>query len=310
MQPGYLKIGRDELLRRAGVARERLRSCGICPNDCGVDRLSGEIGVCGAGANAKVASANLHNGEEPPISGTRGSGTIFFSHCTMGCVFCQNWPISHKGNGREVDAAGLAKMMLDLQGRGAHNINFVTPTHYMPQILDALVLAVDGGFRLPIVYNTSGYETVPALRLLDGIVDIYLPDMRYSCDLNAKRYSKVKAMYSVVNRAAVREMFRQAGLLETDDTGIAVRGLIIRHLVLPGGVAGTDETLKFIATELSRYVPVSLMDQYFPTYKAGSFPEMDRKITQDEYEQAAALLEKYGLHEGWVQEHVVNGYNK
>ena len=229
--------------------------------------MEGQLGFCSAGATAKVASYNLHSGEEPAISGARGSGTIFFSHCTMKCAYCQNWPISHKGNGIEYDAAGLANIMLELQHRGAHNINFVTPTHYMPRILEALPIAIEGGFDIPIVYNTSGYEVLPALKLLDGIVDIYLPDMRYARDDFAKKYSKAK-MYPSYNRAAVKEMFRQVGLLKTDADGIAQRGLIIRHLVLPEGISGTEETLKFIAEELSPEVAVSLMDQYFPTYKA------------------------------------------
>ena len=302
MKPSFLLLDRDELQRRATVAREKLKSCDLCPNDCGVDRPAGQVGSCGAGAKAKVASYNLHNGEEPPISGTRGSGTIFFSHCTLRCAYCQNWPISHKGNGKEVDAKGLAGMMLELQQRGEHNINLVTPTHYMPQVLEALPIAIEGGFHLPIVYNTSGYEVVPMLKLLDGIVDIYLPDMRYACDLEAKKYSKAK-MYSVYNRAAVKEMFRQVGNLRVGEDGIAERGLIIRHLVLPGGISGTEEIMKFIAEELSTGVHISLMDQYFPTYMAPKYHEIDRKITAEEYQAAMDSMEKYGLYEGWVQEH-------
>jgi putative pyruvate formate lyase activating enzyme len=267
-----------------------------------VDRLSGKVGVCGAKAAAEVASYNIHMGEEPPISGTQGSGTIFFSHCTLKCVYCQNWPISQKGNGKTVDADGLAGMMLELKRRGAHNVNFVTPTHYMPRILEALVVAVDRGFDLPIVYNTSGYEVVPVLRLLDGIVDVYLPDMRYACDLQAKKYSKAK-MYSMYNRVAVKEMFRQVGNLVTDEDAVAVRGLIVRHMVLPGGISGTEEVMKFLAEEVDRGVHISLMDQYFPAYLAEGIPELARKITAEEYQAAMDIQEKYGLHEGWVQEH-------
>lgn len=302
MLPGYLNIHRDELVRRAEKAKERLKSCDLCPNNCGINRLEGQVGICGAGASAKVASHNIHTGEEPPISGTRGSGTIFFSHCTLKCVYCQNWPISQKGNGNETDAAGLASMMLELKKRGAHNVNFVTPTHYMPHILEALVLAVDGGFDLPIVYNTSGYELVPVLRLLDGIVDIYLPDMRYACDLQAKKYSKAK-MYSMYNRAAIKEMYRQVGNLVTNEDGIALRGLIVRHLVLPGGISGTEEIMKFLAEEVGGGVHISLMSQYFPAYKATGIPELARRITPEEYDAAVEIQEKYGLHEGWVQEH-------
>jgi len=301
MQPGYLKIPLDELRGRAAKAKEKLKDCDLCPNNCRVNRLDGEVGVCRAGAEAKVASWNLHNGEEPPISGTRGSGTIFFSFCTLKCAYCQNWPISQKGNGEETDAAGLAGMMLELKRRGAHNVNFVTPTHYMPQILEALCIAVEAGLDLPIVYNTSGYEVLPSLRLLDGIVDVYLPDMRYACDKQAKKYSRAK-MYSAYNRAAVKEMYRQVGNLVTDEDGLAVKGLIVRHLVLPGGISGTEEVMKFLASEVSKGVYISLMSQYFPAHKATTIPEISRKVTADEYQAAVDILEKYGLEEGWVQE--------
>jgi putative pyruvate formate lyase activating enzyme len=303
MQPGYLNIPHEELIRRAEKAKARLAECDLCPNNCGVNRLEGQVGICRAKYNPKVASYNLHNGEEPAISGLLGSGTIFFSNCTLKCGYCQNWPISQKGNGVETDIAGLARMMLELKNRGAHNINLVTPTHYMPQFLEALCIAVDGGFDLPIVYNTSGYEVVPALRLLDGIVDIYLPDMRYACDMQGKKYSKAR-MYSSYNRAAVKEMFRQVGNLITDEDGVAVKGLIIRHLVLPGGISGTLEVMRFIAEEVSKGVHISLMDQYFPAYKADGIPELARKITLDEYESAIDIMESFGLHEGWIQEHV------
>jgi putative pyruvate formate lyase activating enzyme len=296
-------ISINELKSRAESALTRLSKCDLCPNDCGVDRLAGQIGFCKAGAKARVASYNLHHGEEPAISGTNGSGTIFFSHCTMRCAYCQNWPISHKGNGIEYDAAGLAKIVLELQGRGAHNINFVTPTHYMPQILEALPIAIEGGFKIPIVYNTSGYEALPALKLLDGIVDVYLPDMRYADDEFAKKYSKARN-YSAFNRAALKEMFRQVGLLRTNDEGIAEKGLIVRHLVLPEGISGTEEIMEFIAEELSSEVSISLMDQYFPTYKAIDYPEINRKITANEYQAAQDAMERHGLYEGWIQEHV------
>jgi putative pyruvate formate lyase activating enzyme len=281
----------------------RLESCDICPNDCGVNRLDGEVGMCGAGAEARVASYNLHFGEEPAISGTRGSGTIFFSHCTLKCAYCQNWPISHEANGNGTDARGLAQMMLELQSRGAHNINFVTPSHYMPHMLDALVHAIDDGFKLPIVYNTSAYDTVMSLRLLDGIVDVHLPDMRYSDDGLAKKYSRAKS-YTNYNRAAIREMHRQVGDLVMDEDGLAVRGLIVRHLVLPDNISGTEDVMRFIAEEISVKTAISLMDQYFPTYRADGFPELSRRITREEFERAEKIMDKYGLEEGWVQEHV------
>jgi putative pyruvate formate lyase activating enzyme len=296
-----MNISRDDLLSRAEKAKARLSSCDLCPNNCGVNRLEGQVGTCRAKYLPEVASANLHFGEEPPLSGTRGSGTIFFSHCTLGCVYCQNWPISQKGNGKRTTIDGLAGMMLELQRRGAHNVNFVTPTHYMPQILEALVVAADKGFSLPIVYNTSGYEVVPSLKLLDGIVGIYLPDMRYACDKQAKRYSKAR-MYSMYNRAAVKEMFRQVGNLVTDEHGIAERGLIIRHLVLPGGISGTGEIMRFLAEEVSKDVYISLMAQYFPAYMATTMQELNRKITGVEYQAAIDAMERHGLTEGWVQE--------
>jgi len=300
-KPGYLELSREELMSRAEKAKAKLASCDLCPNNCGVNRLEGQVGICRAKYLPGVASANLHFGEEPPLSGTRGSGTIFFSHCTLACAYCQNWPISQKGNGKETTIDGLAGMMMELQRRGAHNVNFVTPTHYMPQILEALVVAVDEGFSLPIVYNTSGYEVVPSLKLLDGVVDIYLPDMRYACDRQARRYSRAR-MYSMYNRAAVKEMYRQVGNLVTDEHGIAVRGLIIRHLVLPGGISGTEEIMKFLAEEVSKDVYISLMAQYFPAYLALTTPELSRKITADEYQAAIEAMERYGLTEGWVQE--------
>ncbi|HEY3348058.1 MAG TPA: radical SAM protein [Nitrospirota bacterium] len=297
-----MKIERPELARRAEAAMKRLGACDICPNACGVDRLAGQVGFCGAGAGVRVASWNLHHGEEPPISGTKGSGTIFFSHCTMKCAYCQNWPISQLGNGQTTDSAGLARMMLELKRRGAHNINFVTPTHYMPYILAALVIAADDGFDLPLVYNTSGWEVMSALELLDGVVDIYLPDIRYADDALAMKYSKARN-YTRHNRAAVTEMFRQVGLLETGEDGMARRGMIIRHLVLPDGISGTEEVMKFLSGELSRSMYISLMDQYFPAHRALDIPELSRKITADEYRAAQDIKEKYRLFEGWEQEH-------
>jgi len=301
--PVYKKYHRTELAERAKKSMARLEACDICPNDCGVNRLAGEVGVCGAGAEARVASYNLHFGEEPVLSGTRGSGTIFFSHCTLKCAYCQNWPISQQGTGNDADARTLAGMMLELQSRGAHNINFVTPSQYMPQILEALVHAVDDGFELPIVYNTSAYDTVMTIRMLDGVVDVYLPDMRYSDDNLAKKYSKAK-MYTGYNRAAISEMHRQVGDLVTDDNGIAVKGLIIRHLVMPDGISGTEDVMRFISGEISEKTAISLMDQYFPAYQADGFPEINRRITREEFERACNIMDKYRLEEGWVQEHV------
>ena len=248
----------------------------------------------------KIASANVHRGEEPPISGAKGSGTIFLSGCSLKCVFCQNFPISQLGNGEEITTRELARRMLKLQRQGVHNINFVTPSHFLPQTLAALWLAIPQGFDLPIVWNSSGYEKADLLRLLDGVVAIYLPDMKYSDDFQAGELSSAPG-YCKVNRAAVREMLRQVGHLVVDEDGIAVRGLIIRHLVLPEGKAGSAETLRWIAEYLGSDTHIALMNQYFPAHKALHCIGMQRKVTSEEYDQAVEVLESLGLLNGWVQ---------
>jgi putative pyruvate formate lyase activating enzyme len=299
---GYLDLyNSGELLDRVRRGYARLKRCDLCPHGCGVNRLAGATGVCRAGARPRIASANLHRGEEPPISGTKGSGTIFLTGCSLHCRFCQNFPISQLGNGKDLSTVELAGKFIRLQALGAHNINFVTPTHFLPQILAALYLAVPRGFRLPIVWNSSGYERVDALRLLDGIVDIYLPDMKYAADDQAVRYAAAPG-YREINRAAVKEILRQVGHLELDEGGVALRGLIIRHLVLPGGNAGSRETLAWIGANLGRETNISLMKQYFPAHEAVSVPGIDRKLTEGEYEEAVAALEEAGLENGWVQE--------
>jgi putative pyruvate formate lyase activating enzyme len=272
-----------------------------------VDRLAGQVGWCRAGANAKVASWNVHRWEEPPISGWAGSGTIFFSGCTARCLFCQNYPISQLGVGDEVTPGRLAQMMLELQAKGVHNINLVTPTHYVPQFLQALLLAVPAGLRVPIVYNTSGYDTVDTLQLLDGIVDLYLPDAKYGDDRVATRLSGFIG-YVAANRAALQEMLRQVGAeLVLDDLGIAQRGMIIRHLVLPNGLSQTAAVLPWLAQHLSPRVWVSLMDQYFPAHRAVNHPELGRRITPAEYQTAIDAFHAAGLENGWIQEHDVHG---
>ncbi|HML79597.1 MULTISPECIES: radical SAM protein [Geobacter] len=290
-----------ELLQRVREAYARLRSCDLCPLDCGVNRLAGETGSCRAGWRPRIASANAHHGEEPPISGTKGSGTIFLSWCSLHCRFCQNFPISQQGNGTDLTTQDLADRMLGLQKRGVHNINFVTPTHFLPQILAALWLAIPRGFRLPIVWNSSGYEKVDALRLLDGIVDIYLPDMKYAAGEPAVRFSSAPG-YREANRLAVAEMLRQVGHLELDDAGIAIRGLIIRHLVLPEGAAGSGETLRWIAENLGTETHIALMNQFFPAHRAVETPGIHRKVTGEEYDEAVEALEEAGLENGWVQD--------
>ncbi len=291
-----------ELKERAESAYKLFERCRVCPRECGVNRLKNDkLGFCRSGLNPIVSSVSPHHGEEPPLSGTKGSGTIFFTNCNLRCVYCQNYPISQLGNGLERAPGELACQMIWLQEQGCHNLNLVTPTHVMPQILKALEIARERGFHLPIVYNTSGYESLEALRLLDGIVDIYLPDMRYSDDAIARKYS-VAPHYPEINRAAVKEMFRQVGNLALDENGLAKRGLIIRHLVLPNGLSGTESVMKFLAEEISKDVYVSLMAQYFPAYKVLEMKELSRRITTAEYEEARKIMEKYGLENGWMQD--------
>lgn len=290
-----------ELLRRVKSAYSRLASCDLCPHDCGVNRLKGETGICRSGFRPRIASANLHRGEEPPISGAKGSGTIFFSGCSLKCRFCQNFPISQFGNGDDISCRELATRMLKLQKLRAHNINFVTPTHFLPQILAALWLAVPQGFTLPIVWNSSGYEKVDALLLIEDIVSIYLPDMKYSDEADSIEISSAPG-YRDINRQAVLEMFRQTGHLQVDEHGIAQKGLIIRHLVLPDGKAGSSATLRWIAENIGRESHIALMSQYFPAGVAVHTNGINRPLNPDEYDDATAALEENGLENGWVQE--------
>lgn len=302
-EPGYLALYHSgELALRIQAARALLAPCRLCPHGCGVDRLHGEQGICRMGDQPKVSSWNLHRWEEPPISGSQGSGTIFFSGCAGRCRFCQNYPISQIGYGDVVSVERLAGMMLALQRKGAHNINLVTPTHFMPLILGALPHAIERGLRLTLVYNTSGYERVETLRLLQGIVDVWLPDAKYAHSATARRLSGFDD-YVNVNRAALREIYRQVGdELVLDEKGIARRGMIIRHMILPQGLAGTANVLRWIAEELSPAVHVSLMDQYFPAHQAVGDPVLGRKITPAEYEATLDAFEAAGLERGWYQD--------
>ena len=304
MTTSYLALHRTgELKERARAAMASQARCQLCPRACGVDRLDGGRGVCGVGADPVIAAWNVHPWEEPPISGTRGSGTIFFSGCTGRCRFCQNYPISQYGYGNRVSIERFAGMMLELQGRGCHNINFVTPTHFVPQILAAVDVAAAQGLCVPLVYNTGGYERVETLRLLEGVVDIWLPDAKYACDEVAQRMSGFPR-YLENNRAALREIYRQAGeALLLDDEGIAQHGMIVRHLVLPNGLSGTAQVLRWIAAELSPRLHVSLMDQYFPAYRVLDDPVLGRKITAEEYAAALDAFDEAGLENGWMQEH-------
>jgi len=290
----YLARSRSELWERVRSAEELLRECSLCPRNCGVDRTAGETGFCKTGDKPFVSSWGPHFGEERPLVGRLGSGTIFFSRCNLGCIFCQNWTISHRGEGEEISFERLAGIMLDLQETGCHNINLVTPTHQMPMILHSLAIAVERGLSIPIVYNCGGYESVKALNLLDGIVDIYMPDFKYSDPDMALKYSKAKD-YPQAAKAALKEMHAQVGDLVMDERGIAVRGLLVRHLVLPGGIAGTGEVVRFIAEEISRETYINIMDQYYPCYKASDYPPINRRITGKEYAEAIKMAAGAGL---------------
>ncbi|MGC8493037.1 MAG: radical SAM protein [Syntrophobacteraceae bacterium] len=299
---GYRELFKSgELLKRAEALEAKLEKCDLCPRECGVDRKSGKPGYCGIGSLPRVASINLHAWEEPPISGTGGSGTIFFSGCTLRCIFCQNYPISQLGVGRDMSIEELASGMLDLQRRGAHNINLVTSTHQMAAVVRALLSAAKLGLEVPLVYNSSGYESLETLRLLDGIIDIYLPDIKYSDPGIAGKLSGAPD-YVARNREALLAMWNQAGPIRTDSEGIAVRGMIVRHLVLPDNLAGTRDCLAFLAESLGPQVWVSLMNQYFPAHKGPSSPPLDRKTTEEEYEAAFAVMRELGIDNGYVQE--------
>ncbi len=294
--PAYLALARcGELARRAREAREHLRDCDLCARYCHVDRLESIKGaVCRTGGRAVVSSYGPHHGEEDPLRGMNGSGTIFFSWCNLRCVYCQNWEISWKGEGDETTPDALAQMMLRLQGMGCHNINFVSPSHVVAQIIAAVAIAAGAGLRLPLVYNTGGYDSPEALALLDGIVDIYMPDMKYDDSRVARDYSHIRG-YVAANRAAVGEMHRQVGDLVLDSRGIARRGLLVRHLVLPGGRAGSREVLRFIAEEISPNTYVNLMDQYRPCFKAVDDDVLGRALGRAEYAAALAAAREFGL---------------
>ena len=295
VQSSYHEIyAGDELRKRRDTAMALLKECQLCPRGCMVNRLDNDIGFCKTGRLAMVSSYNAHFGEERPLVGAGGSGTIFFTNCNLGCVFCQNYEISHHGDGVEVTAGQLAAMMVSLEKQGCHNINLVTPSHVVPQILEALPLAIDKGLTVPLVYNSSGYDRLETLELLDGIIDIYMPDFKFWDPESAKRY--VGAFdYPEQARAAVKEMQRQVGELALNEQGVAERGLLVRHLVLPGGLAETGQILKFIAEEISPATYVNVMDQYHPCGDAYNFVPLDRPLSQDAYQQALKLAYDVGL---------------
>ena len=295
-EPAYLNLPTGELKRRVDQAWVRLEDCDLCPRDCHVNRRQTTKGaVCRTGERAVVASFGPHFGEESCLVGRHGSGTIFFSWCNLRCQFCQNYDISQLGEGREVEPEEIAAMMLDLQERGCHNINFVTPSHVVPQILAAVAIAAEHGLRIPLVYNTGGYDALISLKLLDGVVDIYMPDVKYADESLARKYSKVRD-YPARNQAAVKEMHRQVGDLVLDENGVALRGLLVRHLVLPNAIAGTADIVRFLANEVSPNTFLNVMDQYRPCFKAGNIPDLNRPITRNEYREAIRLAEVAGLH--------------
>jgi len=294
-EASYLELWRrGELAARAEAAAEMLASCRLCPHACGSDRRHEPTGACKTAGRATVCSYNPHFGEEAPLVGERGSGTIFFSHCNLKCQYCQNFEISHLGHGREVEPEDLAAIMLELQDDGCHNINLVSPSHVVPMVLAALDLAADKDLRLPLVYNTGGYDTIETLRLLDGVIDIYMPDMKYA-DADAGAVYSEAPDYPAVNQLAVSEMHRQVGDLLTDRRGIAHRGLLVRHLVLPDGLAGTDSIARFLAEQISPTTYLNVMDQYRPCFKAADTAPLDRSITKDEFAQALSAVEAAGL---------------
>ena len=276
-------------------ARSMLKECHLCPRSCGVNRLAGESGKCRTTSQAVVSSYGPHFGEEAPLVGRHGSGTIFFAYCNLRCVFCQNYTISQLGEGSGVGGEELAKMMLSLQAKGCHNINLVSPTHVVTYILEALELAAGKGLQLPLVYNTGGYDSAETLELLDGVVDIYMPDMKYSDGRTAERLSGIKG-YPQVNRAAVKEMHRQVGDLQLDELGVAQRGLLVRHLVLPNHLAGTEEVVRFLAQEVSTNTYLNIMAQYHPCYKAFDIPTLARPVNRREFSEAIDLAHQQGLH--------------
>jgi putative pyruvate formate lyase activating enzyme len=296
VSPSYIALHRQGILiERVQVAQELLRECTVCPRLCRVNRFESREGWCQTNALPVVSAYHPHFGEEAILVGRHGSGTIFLTSCSLRCVFCQNWEISHLRLGEEVSHRRLAEMMVELQTQGCHNINFVTPTHMVPQILAALPAAIDMGLSIPLVYNTGGYDRVETLRLLDGVVDIYMPDVKYMDPAHAKRYSGAED-YPQIVRAAVKEMHRQVGDLVINEKGLAERGLLVRHLVMPNGVSDTPQVMRFLAQEVSPHTYVNLMDQYHPYGDAYRYPEIARPLTPEEFEEALEATRKAGIH--------------
>ncbi len=293
--PSYLSLWeKGELRERAEKAWSILENCNLCPRNCRKNRVKGEKGTCKVGSLPFVSSFHPHFGEESPLVGKYGSGTIFLASCNLLCIYCQNYTISHLMEGEECSFEDLARMMISLQKRGCHNINFVTPTHQVPQILRSLEIAIEMGLEIPLVYNSSGYDSVETLQLLEGIFDIYMPDIKYMDPEPAKKYSSAEDYPEVVKKA-IKEMHRQVGDLVINEDGIAVRGLLVRHLVLPNGLAGTKEAMKFISEEISKNTYVNIMDQYYPCYKAFEHISISRRINYKEFEEAINFAKEAGL---------------
>ena len=299
MLPFYLeKLTLQELKQRAEALHQLLVECRICPNECLAKRTEGETGECHSTDEVYISSVGPHFGEEPPLVGTNGSGTIFFTNCNLDCQFCQNYDISHLGVGERASTTDLARSMLQLQQIGCHNINLVTPTHFTPQIVDALILSIEKGLELPIVYNCGGYESVETLKLLEDIIDIYMPDIKYSIDENALKYSGVLNYWEIV-KLAVKEMHRQVGDLKISKRRIAQRGLLVRHLVLPNDIAGSKAVIDFVANEISTNTYLNIMNQYRPAYHANKYQEINRKITSSEYNEVVDYAFDKELHRGF-----------
>jgi putative pyruvate formate lyase activating enzyme len=288
----YLNLSKKEINSRIEKLFKILENCEICPRKCHQNRLSGEKGFCQLGVLPKVSSFHPHFGEESVLVGKHGSGTIFFTSCNLSCVFCQNYDISQQRIGEEISFEKLSQMMLELQSRGCHNINLVTPSCQVPQIIKALSIAIENGLKIPLVYNTNAYDLVEVLKLLDGIIDIYMPDAKYSDDKIALKYSGVSNYFEIMKKA-IKEMHRQVGDLIINKQGIATRGLLVRHLVLPNNLAGTEKIVNFITKEISKNTFINIMDQYYPCFKAFEYPELSRRISQKEYQEAINLAKNF-----------------
>lgn len=308
--PGYLRLLESgELDERITRLQEMLAECVLCRRRCGVDRLRGQRGYCGAGETLEMSSSCVHTGEEPVLTGNTGVGNVFLGRCNMACVYCQNHTISQPGPGRrphwEISEEEVAGLLLDFQAGGCPTAGFVSPTHFAPQVFRAVAMAARRGFRLPVIYNTGGYDSMELLRALEGLVDIYLPDMKYGDPAMSLACSDAPD-YPAASREAVLEMLRQVGNLRTDADGVAYRGLLVRLLVLPGGISGTVDTLEFLARNAGNDVFISLMSQYYPAHMAREFPPLDRRLLPREYGEAVSAMERLGFHNGWVQDPVTS----